>query len=74
MAKRDPWDPRRIILREKLRNARQRAGLTQRELATRIGQDQAWVAKIERGYRLIEAIELVSLCDELDLNLLELLR
>jgi transcriptional regulator with XRE-family HTH domain len=40
--------------------ARERAGLTQAELAERIGQTQTFVSKCERGERRLDVIELVE--------------
>jgi transcriptional regulator with XRE-family HTH domain len=41
--------------------ARKRAGLTQEELASRIGRDQTFVSLIERGQRRVDLIEFISL-------------
>ena len=43
-----------------LRAARDRAGLSQRALAARLGEHHSWVAKVELGYRIIKgAIKIV---------------
>jgi ribosome-binding protein aMBF1 (putative translation factor) len=49
-------DYKRMV--EKLRLARQEAGLTQVEVAERLGQPQPYVSKIERGERRIDPPEL----------------
>jgi transcriptional regulator with XRE-family HTH domain len=41
--------------------ARKRAGLTQEELAARIGRDQTFVSLIERGQRRVDVIEFISI-------------
>jgi transcriptional regulator with XRE-family HTH domain len=41
-----------------LRQSRERAGLTQVELAKKIGETQTFVSKCERGERRIDLIEL----------------
>jgi len=41
---------------------RKRAGLTQAQLAERIGETQSFVSKCERGERRIDIIELRSFC------------
>lgn len=46
------------ILRAELRAARERAGLTQRELAARLKVPHSWVAKVEAGERRIDVVEL----------------
>ncbi|MDR2875818.1 MAG: helix-turn-helix transcriptional regulator, partial [Methylobacillus sp.] len=45
--------PRYVALREHLKALRLQAGLTQIEMAGRLGQDQSYVSKIERGERYI---------------------
>ena len=41
---------------------RKRAGLTQRELARRVGREQNFVARVETGQRRLDLIELVQIC------------
>ncbi len=48
-----------------LRNVRSAHGVTQIELAERLGQSQAYVSKSERGERRIYVIELWRLCSAL---------
>jgi ribosome-binding protein aMBF1 (putative translation factor) len=45
-----------------LRKARQDAGLSQVQLAHRIGETQTFVSKCERGERRIDVIELHTFC------------
>lgn len=45
-----------------LRELRENAKLTQRELATRIGQSQWWVARSEVGSRRIDVAEFIEFC------------
>jgi ribosome-binding protein aMBF1 (putative translation factor) len=45
-----------------LREMREKAGLTQRELADRIKQDQWWVARSETGSRRLDVAEFVEFC------------
>lgn len=51
---------------EMLRTLRQNTGLTQEELAKRLGKPQSYVSKIERGARLIDPVELRWWCKALD--------
>ncbi|MFN3878062.1 MAG: helix-turn-helix domain-containing protein [Brevundimonas sp.] len=41
--------------------ARQASGLTQAELAKRVGKDQSFVSIIERGQRRVDVLEFVAL-------------
>jgi len=45
-----------------LRAMREAAGLTQRQLADRIGQSQWWVARSEIGSRRLDVAEFVEFC------------
>jgi transcriptional regulator with XRE-family HTH domain len=45
-----------------LRELRERAGLTQRQLAERIRQSQWWVARSEIGSRRVDVAEFVEFC------------
>ena len=43
-----------------LREARRRAGLTQTEVAERLGKPQSYVAKVEGGERRLDTIEMIA--------------
>jgi transcriptional regulator with XRE-family HTH domain len=45
-----------------LRATRERAGLTQEEVARRIGEKQTFVSKCERGERRVDVVELRTFC------------
>ena len=45
-----------------LRETRQRAGLTQVEAASRLGETQSWLSKVERGAQRIDVLQLRTLC------------
>lgn len=51
-----------------LREMRERAGLTQRQLAAKIGQSQWWVARSETGSRRLDVAEFVEFCCGCGLN------
>ena len=46
----------------RLRDARRRAGLTQAQLAERLGQTQSFVSKRERGERRLDLVEARAFC------------
>lgn len=52
-----------------LRDARESVGLTQFELASRLGTTQSLVSKIERGERRLDLVELKAWCDAIDISL-----
>lgn len=56
-----------------LKAARKRAGVSQVELAERLGNTQTFVSKCERGERRIDAVELVEFSEALGVPPLELL-
>jgi transcriptional regulator with XRE-family HTH domain len=47
---------RRFLVR--LRAAREEAGLTQVDVATKLGVEQSWISKVERGVRRLDVVEL----------------
>jgi transcriptional regulator with XRE-family HTH domain len=49
-------------------SARTAAGLTQQELAVRIGRQQTFVSKYEIGERRIELVELLDICAALGID------
>ena len=55
----------------KLRDARQRAGLTQDALAQRLGRRQAFVSKFERGERRVDVVELRAFCKAMGVSFRE---
>lgn len=48
------------VLRENLVAARKDAGLTQQELADRLGKPQSFVAKYEGGERRLDVVEFIT--------------
>ena len=57
------------VLIECLRSARQKASVTQVDLAARLGVDQSYVSKYERCERRLDAIELRAVCRALGIEL-----
>lgn len=54
-----------------LRRVRAEAGLTQSELAQRLGQTQSFVSKVERGERRLDVVELRWWCRAMGVPLVE---
>jgi transcriptional regulator with XRE-family HTH domain len=52
-----------------LRQAREAAGLSQVELAKKIGVSQSFLTKMERGDRRLDIIQLRTICQKLGMTL-----
>ena len=52
------FTPEYAVVLELLKAAREAAGITQVELAARLGQTQSFVSKVERGDRRLDIIQL----------------
>jgi len=48
--------------------ARQEAGLTQEDLAVRLGKPQSYVSKVERGERRLDLAEMLDITDALEID------
>ncbi len=57
-----------------LRDARTEVGLSQSELAERLGKPQSFVSKFESGTRRLDLIELRLVANALQIPLLDLVR
>lgn len=53
---------------------RTEAGITQEELASRIGRHFTWVSKVERGTRRLDVVELCEIADALGMEPAEVVR
>jgi transcriptional regulator with XRE-family HTH domain len=53
---------------KQLQQARVQAGLSQEDLAKKIGWDQTYVSKIERGVRRVDVVELVAICEVIGID------
>jgi transcriptional regulator with XRE-family HTH domain len=60
----------RLFLRT-LRDARKRYGLTQQQLAEKLGQTQSFISKCERGERRIDVVELRAICKAIGISFTE---
>lgn len=52
-----------------LKRAREDAGLTQTQLAQRLGETQTFVSKCERGERRVDVVELRTFCQAFGVSL-----
>jgi transcriptional regulator with XRE-family HTH domain len=59
---------------ERLRDLRTGAGITQVELAERLGKPQSYVSKVERAERLLDPVELRWWCDALGAEVAKVVR
>jgi len=50
------------LLLERIRGVRRAADITQAELAEKLGTDQSFVSKYERGERRLDVLELRAIC------------
>ena len=57
-----------------LKDARDQAGLTQQQLADRLGRPQSFVAKYENGERRVDLIEFVALSAALNADPMRLFK
>ena len=61
-------------LQDLLRQIRADAGVTQAELATRLGVPQSVISKFESGERRLDILELRQICRALGLNLTDFVK
>ncbi len=69
MGKQEEQNREYIALRLLLRSLRKEAGVSQTELATRLGVPQSFVSKVESGERRIDIVELRRICVALECSL-----
>ncbi len=62
------------VFLECLRQTREEVGLTQRDVATRLGRSQSFVAKCEQGHNRVDVAQLVEFCRALEVTLPEFVR
>ena len=60
--------PAHARLLELLVAAREKAGLTQQQLADRLGKPQSFISKYEGGERRIEIIEFIEISEALEMD------
>lgn len=57
-----------------VREARTKTGLSQAELAKKLGRPQSWVSKVETGERRLDLEELRQVCEALGIDMVKLVR
>ena len=65
------YSPKQEVLLRLLREVRQEAGVTQVDLAAKLGTQQAMVSNYERGERRLDLIELQQVCEALGITVSE---
>lgn len=60
-----------LLFLKMLRDAREKSGLTQGEVAERLRESQSFVSKCERGERRLDVVELRAWCAALEIPLHE---
>jgi len=70
----DERDELALKLRQALVDARKAVGLTQGELAKKLGRTQTFVSNYERGERKVGVVEFILIARELGVEARELLR
>lgn len=66
-------DPTYIAVIAKLRTARVRLGLTQADLASKMGREQSYISKVETCERRLDVVDLMRFCDALGVPLADML-
>ena len=66
--------PQHIKLRELLIAARKKAGLTQQDVADRLGRPQSFVAKYEGGERRLDMVEFLQIAAALGADPIRIVR
>jgi transcriptional regulator with XRE-family HTH domain len=60
--------PRHEALRAFLVERRKKAGLTQAQVAARLGEHQSFVARVEAGERRVDVVELLDFAEAIGFN------
>jgi transcriptional regulator with XRE-family HTH domain len=71
---RELGSPRHEILRRLLKERRERASLSQREVADRIGRGQTFVSAVERGQHRVSVLEFLDFAEAIGFDAAAALR
>ena len=74
MSWRQLGSPEHEELRRILRERRERAGLTQTELAERVGRPQRYISRVERGVHRVTVVELLEFAEAIGFDAASLVR
>jgi transcriptional regulator with XRE-family HTH domain len=66
-------DPRYAEVVALLRQQRHRSGLSQFELAQRLGRPQSYISKIETCERRIDIVEMLEICQAIGIEIQEVI-
>lgn len=67
-------EPRYKLFREMLTETRIAKGLLQSDVAEKLGKNQSFVSKYERGERRLDFPEFIQIADVLEIEILEFIR
>ncbi len=67
-------DPVYLLLCDLVREARENAGLTQRDLAARLRRDRSYVWKSEKGERRMDVVDVIRWADACGIDPLDIMR
>lgn len=73
MTKREPKN-RDELLGQLLIDARRKAGLTQDDVAKKLGRKQAYVSKYELGQRKLDVIEFLSIAEAIGIDPIQIIK
>jgi transcriptional regulator with XRE-family HTH domain len=62
-------DPRYLEIVASFRAAREKVGLSQEELASRLGKPQSFISKVETCERRLDMLETLAVCQALGITL-----
>ncbi|EMI44892.1 helix-turn-helix domain-containing protein [Rhodopirellula sp. SWK7] len=68
------YTDRQKVLLALLRECRERANLRQADVAERLEKPQSFVSKYESGERRLEVLELLDVCEAMDITLVNFVR
>jgi transcriptional regulator with XRE-family HTH domain len=71
---RELGSPRHEVLRHLLKKRRERANLSQREVADRIGRGQTFVSAVERGQHRVSVLEFLDFAEAIGFDAAAALR
>lgn len=67
-------DPSYALFREMLTNARLAKGILQSTVAEKLGKNQSFVSKYERGERRLDLPEFLDIADALEINVVDFIK